>query len=188
MVGTGPQFTQQKTWLGSDYMTQSLGLDPTVTQKRLGDGFYEQKLIREQVAQLTGQRFLGDFQSDDQQFQALMNNNLGGKLSAEKLYASARQDLNNIGGLIDACSVATVTAERDLNLSTTTQSASNLEGQSVSISACQDLGVKGTNVLADQDVRLKAGGNVKIEAAQNTQSNTSFTQTTQSGVMSGGGV
>jgi filamentous hemagglutinin len=53
-----------------------LQFDPTITQKRLGDGFYEQKLIREQIAQLTGQRFLGDFQSDDQQFQALMNSGL----------------------------------------------------------------------------------------------------------------
>jgi hypothetical protein len=31
-------------------MLQQLNVDPTLTQKRLGDGFYEQKLIREQVA------------------------------------------------------------------------------------------------------------------------------------------
>jgi filamentous hemagglutinin len=43
------------------------------TQKRLGDGFYEQRLIREQVAALTGQRFLGDYTSDDEQYRALMN-------------------------------------------------------------------------------------------------------------------
>jgi len=57
LVETDPQFTQLKTWLGSDYMLKSLSMDPTITQKRLGDGFYEQKLIREQVAQLTGRRF-----------------------------------------------------------------------------------------------------------------------------------
>jgi|GEM_PF-2818355 len=28
----------QRNWLGSDYMTQNLSLDPSVTQKRLGDG------------------------------------------------------------------------------------------------------------------------------------------------------
>jgi filamentous hemagglutinin len=43
------------------------------TTERLGDGFYEQKLIREQVAQLTGQRFLGNYSSDEAQYRALMN-------------------------------------------------------------------------------------------------------------------
>ncbi|WP_146039381.1 MULTISPECIES: hypothetical protein [unclassified Variovorax] len=35
-----------------------------LVQKRLGDGFYEQRLIREQVAQLTGYRLLDGFDSD----------------------------------------------------------------------------------------------------------------------------
>jgi filamentous hemagglutinin len=64
------------TPLNSDYITTQLALDPTVTQKRLGDGFYEQKLIREQVAQLTGRRFLGDYTGDQQQYQALMDSGL----------------------------------------------------------------------------------------------------------------
>ncbi len=41
--------------------------------KRLGDGFYEQKLIREQVAQLTGYRYLDGFNNDEDQYAALMN-------------------------------------------------------------------------------------------------------------------
>ena len=73
LVETDPRFTSQRQWLGSDYMVQSLSLDPAVTQKRLGDGFYEQRLIREQVAQLTGQRFLGDYTSDEQEYRALMD-------------------------------------------------------------------------------------------------------------------
>ena len=72
LVETDTRFTNNKVWLGSDFMTQSLSLDPTVTQKRLGDGFYEQKLIREQVAQLTGRRFLADYTSDEQEYKALM--------------------------------------------------------------------------------------------------------------------
>ena len=73
LIETDTRFIDRKLWLGSDYMTQSLSLDPTVTQKRLGDGFYEQKLIREQVAELTGRRFLADYTSDDQEYKALMN-------------------------------------------------------------------------------------------------------------------
>lgn len=73
LLETDPRFTQYKTWLGSDYMTAALGYDPATTQKRLGDGFYEQLLVREQVAQLTGRRFLSDYSSDEQQYRALMN-------------------------------------------------------------------------------------------------------------------
>lgn len=72
LVETDSRFTNNKLWLGSNYLTQYLSLDPNVTQKRLGDGFYEQKLIREQVAQLTGRRFLADYTSDDQEYKALM--------------------------------------------------------------------------------------------------------------------
>ncbi len=73
LVETDPRFTNYKSWLGSDYISTKVSLDPTVTQKRLGDGFYEQQLVREQVAALTGKRFLGNYQSDDQQYQALMD-------------------------------------------------------------------------------------------------------------------
>lgn len=39
----------------------------------MGDGFYEQKLIREQIAQLTGYRYLDGFQNDEEQYAALMS-------------------------------------------------------------------------------------------------------------------
>ena len=72
LVETDPRFASYRTWLSSDYLLGALSIDPNLTQKRLGDGFYEQKLIREQVAQLTGRRFLDGYQSDEAQFQALM--------------------------------------------------------------------------------------------------------------------
>jgi len=72
LIETNPRFANYRTWLSSDYMLQQLSLDPTMTQKRLGDGFYEQRLIREQIAQLTGQRFLTGYASDEAQYQALM--------------------------------------------------------------------------------------------------------------------
>jgi filamentous hemagglutinin len=73
LVETDPRFANFREWMGSDYFLKHVTLDPNVTQKRLGDGFYEQKLIREQVAQLTGQRFVGDYTSDEQQYRALMD-------------------------------------------------------------------------------------------------------------------
>lgn len=72
-IETDPRFASYRTWLSSDYMMQQLSFDPAMTQKRLGDGFYEQRLIREQIAQLTGRRFLDGYASDEAQYQALMN-------------------------------------------------------------------------------------------------------------------
>ena len=42
--------------------------------KRLGDGFYEQRLVNEQVNKLTGRRFLDGYLSDYDQYKALMDN------------------------------------------------------------------------------------------------------------------
>ncbi|CAN0180702.1 unnamed protein product, partial [Ectocarpus sp. 12 AP-2014] len=66
-------FTDYRQWLSSDYLLSALSYDPAYTQKRLGDGFYEQQLIRDQVAALTGYRFLGNYRSDDAQYADLMN-------------------------------------------------------------------------------------------------------------------
>lgn len=67
-----PRFANQQQWLSSDYMLQVLATDPNTIQKRLGDGFYEQRLVREQIAELTGRRFLDGYASDEAQYQALM--------------------------------------------------------------------------------------------------------------------
>lgn len=74
LVETNPDFADFSTWLSSDYMLAQFALDPTITQKRLGDGFYEQRLILEQVTQLTGRRFIDGYAADEAQYQALMNN------------------------------------------------------------------------------------------------------------------
>lgn len=74
LVETDPRFSNYRTWLSSDYMLNSLSYDPATITKRLGDGFYEQKLVREQVAKLTGRRFLTGYANDEQQYQALMAN------------------------------------------------------------------------------------------------------------------
>ncbi|HET7864019.1 MAG TPA: hypothetical protein VFL86_06380, partial [Burkholderiaceae bacterium] len=72
LVETDPRFADYRTWLSSDELLQQLGLDPDTTQKRLGDGYYEQQLIREQVAQLTGRRFLEGHANDEAQYHELM--------------------------------------------------------------------------------------------------------------------
>lgn len=72
LIETDPRFANYRNWLSSDYLLKNLGLDPNNILKRLGDGFYEQKLIREQVAQLTGYRYLANYSNDEDQYIALM--------------------------------------------------------------------------------------------------------------------
>ncbi|MFC6839770.1 hemagglutinin repeat-containing protein [Xanthomonas theicola] len=72
LVETDPRFTDHKTWLSSDYLLNQMGHSADTLQKRLGDGYYEQKLVREQIGQLTGRRFLEGYKSDEAQYQALL--------------------------------------------------------------------------------------------------------------------
>jgi len=52
-------------------------LNPQLAPKRLGDGFYEQKLISDQITQLTGRRFVGQYTSTEDQTRALMDSSVG---------------------------------------------------------------------------------------------------------------
>src|SRR5690606_8478495 len=74
LVETDPRFTNYKEWASSDHLLTKG--DFVVTTKRLGDGFYEQQLIRDQLANLTGRRFLDGFSDDNAQYLHLMDNAL----------------------------------------------------------------------------------------------------------------
>ncbi len=76
LVETDPRFTQEKKWLGSDYMQKALANDPNNLLKRLGDGYYEQTLIRDQITRATGQRYLDGQSSDEAQYRMLMDNGI----------------------------------------------------------------------------------------------------------------
>ncbi|AHG86216.1 Large exoprotein involved in heme utilizationor adhesion [Bibersteinia trehalosi USDA-ARS-USMARC-190] len=76
IVETDPKFTDRKQWLSSDYMFEQLRHNHDNVHKRLGDGFYEQRLINEQINQLTGRRFIEGYTSDLAQYQALMNSGI----------------------------------------------------------------------------------------------------------------
>ena len=73
LIETDPAFTNKKTFLSSDYMYNQLLWDNDKVNKRLGDGFYEQELIRNQVTQLTGMRYLNGYSNDEEEYKALMD-------------------------------------------------------------------------------------------------------------------
>jgi filamentous hemagglutinin len=65
---------------------------------------------------------------------------------------------------------------------------SSFGGNSVTLTSGQDTTIQGSNVLADKDLTIKATGNVTIEAAKNSATSSSYRQTSESGLMSGGGM
>jgi len=101
LIETDSRFTNYRNWLGSDYMLSQLSFDPSITLKRIGDGFYEQKLVRDQIAQLTGRQFLDGYSSNEAEYQALMDNGIA--------YAQA---YNLIPGVaLTAAQMATLTTD-----------------------------------------------------------------------------
>ena len=76
LIETDPQFTDRKQWLSGDYMFNALSRDPQNILKRLGDGYYEQRLVRDQVNQLTGRMFLTGYQDLETQYKGLMDNGI----------------------------------------------------------------------------------------------------------------
>ena len=73
VVETDPQFTNKKAFLSSDYMYREMKTKPENIEKRLGDGLYEQTLVRHQIVSGTGYRFLDGYTDDESQFKALMD-------------------------------------------------------------------------------------------------------------------
>src|SRR5690606_5381538 len=127
LVETDPRFASYKDWLNSDYILEQLKFDGDEAQKRLGDGFYEQCLIRDQINQLTGQDFLGDYRNEEEQYLALMTADVilpdgsvqkvlvpqlyalmdsqsvagqSGIISARQMELNARSELHNTGTLL----------------------------------------------------------------------------------------
>ncbi|MCD5970388.1 two-partner secretion domain-containing protein [Pseudomonas quasicaspiana] len=79
LIESDPAFTNLGRFMSSDYMLDKLGYNPDEAQKRLGDGYYEQKLIQQAVIARTGQRFIDGQTSDAGLFKYLMDNAIASK-------------------------------------------------------------------------------------------------------------
>jgi filamentous hemagglutinin len=276
LVQSDPNFTDHRIWLSSDYLLQQMGADPVSVHKRLGDGFYEQKLIREQIGELTGRRFLDGYADDEVQYRTLLDSgatyakklnlrvgvalsaeqmsqltsdvvlliekdvilpngeinkvlvpqlyakvrdgdingagallsgdtvdlkiqgdvvnsgtisgrthlaldadsikNLGGRISAADVSLQAANDIDNLGGVIDAVNKLDVAAGRDLNIVSTTHTSHSEQGSRTNIDGIASLSVgnpgatliatagRDVNIQAGQVVNGAIGGNTTIAA------------------------
>ncbi|UCZ82311.1 DUF637 domain-containing protein [Pseudomonas sp. L5B5] len=79
LIETNPVLTDLKQFMSSDYLLSNLGYNPDESAKRLGDGFYEQKLIQQAVTARTGQRFINGQDTDEKLFKYLMDNAIKSK-------------------------------------------------------------------------------------------------------------
>ena len=231
IVETDPAFANYRNWLSSDYLLNALSFNSAATQKRLGDGFYEQKLVRDQIAALTGRRFLNGYADDEVQYAALMNNGVsfaqknnlipGVSLSAAQmaqltsdivwlvekditlangstakalvpqLYVMVRAgDLQNNGALISGDSVrlnlsgdltnqgtiagrnvVALTAENIQNL------GGRITGADVGVTARNDINNVGGTIGATNQLALSAGRDLNVTTTTNTQTSSQGSRT-----------
>ena len=72
LIETDSAFTNRKNFLSSQYMIDALANDPERRLKRLGDGFYEQQLINEQIVSATGKQYLEGYTDNEAEYKTLL--------------------------------------------------------------------------------------------------------------------
>lgn len=72
LIVTDRQFIGARAIVSSDLLLRRINRDPGLVLKRLGDGFYEQKQVAEQIMLATGKRFVGDYTDSESQYKALL--------------------------------------------------------------------------------------------------------------------
>ena len=188
LIETNKKYADYHEFLSSDYLLERVKADPEKVSKRLGDGYFEQKFVIEQIAKLTGRPYLGDYGSDMEQFAALMeagavvaeemNLEIGVALTAEQM-ASLTSDIvwlveevvNGEKVLVPEVFLASVRAE-DL-----TNDGALIVGGDVAIYSKENIENIGT-IRADGTVELKGeninnlggridGENVNLDADKN---------------------
>ncbi|SDB51338.1 hemagglutinin repeat-containing protein [Pseudomonas sp. NFACC13-1] len=166
LIETNPALTDMRRFMSSDYLLTNLGYDPDIAAKRLGDGFYEQRLIQQAVIARTGQRFLDGQTSDDGMFKYLMNNaiaskdtlnlSLGVSLTAEQVAALTHdivwmetRTVNNEQVLVPVLYLAQANNRLAAN-------GALIQGADISLITGQNLNNAGT-LRASSNLRASAG-------------------------------
>ena len=188
LIETNKKYADYHEFLSSDYLLERVKADPEKVGKRLGDGYFEQKFVIEQIAKLTGRPYLGDYGSDMEQFAALMeagavaaeelNLEIGVALTAEQMASLTsdivwlvEEEVNGQKVLVPEVFLASVRAA-DL-----TNDGALIVGGDVAIYSKENVENIGT-IKADGTVDIKgeninnlggriAGGNVKLDADKN---------------------
>ncbi|CAO1295802.1 unnamed protein product, partial [Diamesa hyperborea] len=73
LVEKDPRFTNQNSFLGSDYYFKRMQINPERQFKVYGDGFDEQRSLGDNALATTGRKFLSNYTASENEFKALIN-------------------------------------------------------------------------------------------------------------------
>ena len=166
MIETDPNFTNRRNFLSSDYVLSRLKLDPMNIQKRLGDGYYEQQLVMQEIMRQTGKSRLQSGLSAEEQYRQLMDAGISvtksqsvalGRGLTEAEQKNLKEDvvlLVNKAVVLPNGKTETVLVPT-LYLAPTTkrvEGAANLQAQSINLSV--DTMHNSGSIVADKDITI----------------------------------
>ena len=166
VIETDPNFTNRRNFLSSDYVLSRLKLDPMNIQKRLGDGYYEQQLVMQEIMRQTGKSRLQSGLSAEEQYRQLMDAGISvtksqsvalGRGLTEAEQKNLKEDvvlLVNKAVVLPNGKTETVLVPT-LYLAPTTkrvEGAANLQAQSINLSV--DTMHNSGSIVADKDITI----------------------------------
>ena len=166
VIETDPNFTNRRNFLSSDYVLSRLKLDPMNIQKRLGDGYYEQQLVMQEIMRQTGKSRLQSGLSAEEQYRQLMDAGISVTKSqsivlGRGLTESEQKNLKEDVVLLVSKSVVLPNGKTEtvlvptLYLAPTTkqvEGGANLQAKSINLSV--DTMHNSGSIIADKDVTL----------------------------------
>ena len=166
VIETDPNFTNRRNFLSSDYVLSRLKLDPMNVQKRLGDGYYEQQLVMQEIMRQTGKSRLQSGLSAEEQYRQLMDAGISVTKSqsialGRGLTAAEQKNLKEDVVLLVSKAVVLPNGETETVLVPTlylapntkrVDGAANLQAQSINLSV--DTMKNSGSIVADKDVNL----------------------------------
>lgn len=166
VIETDPNFTNRRNFLSSDYVLSRLKLDPMNIQKRLGDGYYEQQLVMQEIMRQTGKSRLQSDLSAEEQYRQLMDAGISVTKSqsialGRGLTAAEQKNLKEDVVLLVSKAIVLPNGKTEtvlvptLYLAPTTkrvEGAANLQAQSINLSV--DTMKNSGSIVADKNVTL----------------------------------
>ena len=166
VIETDPNFTNRRNFLSSDYVLSRLKLDPMNIPKRLGDGYYEQQLVMQEIMRQTGKSRLQSGLSAEEQYRQLMDAGISVTKSqsivlGRGLTESEQKNLKEDVVLLVSKSVVLPNGKTETVLVPTlylapgtkrVEGGANLQAQSINLAV--DTMHNSGSIVADKDVTL----------------------------------
>ena len=166
LIETNPEFSLYKNFISSDYMMQRIDYNPDITTKKLGDAFYESKLIQDSIFAQTGKRFLtNDIDDDQDQYKYLMDNAIQASTDLElsQGISLTKEQIDALTQDIVWMEEQIVAGEKVLVPVVYIANTDNYKIQGAKIIAAKDINIDVKNLENSGDI--SAGNNMSIKAS-----------------------